>query len=75
MEQIIEFLIYIGDVITSVFDFFVDTVEGLAYCVELLAYFTAQIPLYFSWLPSEFVASVVMIFGIAVTYKILGREG
>lgn len=75
MELIIQFLSSLGNAILSVYEFFVDTIQGLAYCVKLLAYFTVNIPDYFGWLPSEFVAIVVMVFGIAVTYKILGREG
>lgn len=72
---ITDFISTIVEIIVFAFDFFVDTVEGLAYCVELLAYFTLNIPDYFSWFPTECLAPLVLVFGIAVTYKILGREG
>lgn len=75
MRTLIEFFKGIGTFIGSVFDFIIDTVEGLAYIVKLTAHFTAKIPDYFSWLPPEFLAMVVLVFLIAVIYKILGREG
>lgn len=75
MEAIINFLSGIGELLINVFDFFIDTVSGLAYCVKLLIYFTANIPDYFDWIPDSCLALIVLVFGVAVTYKILGREG
>ena len=75
MQVIIEWFQWLGDLVTSLFKFFVDTIEGLVYIVQLLTYFITKIPDYFAWLPSEFLTIVVLIFGVAVTYKILGREG
>lgn len=75
MEQIVEFLISIGKAIGSAFDFLIDIVDGIAFCVKLLAYFTLNIPDYFSWIPDGAIVAVTLIFGVAVTYKILGREG
>lgn len=75
MQAVLSFLRAAGDVLKSAFEFFVDTVEGLAYIVKLLAYFIEKIPDYFGWLPAEFLTIVVLVFGVAVTYKILGREG
>ena len=75
MEQIVDIFLSIGQFITSIFGFIIDIIEGLAYCVKLLAYFTANLPSYFSWLPLEFVVPIVTLIGIAVTYKLIGREG
>lgn len=75
MDAIISFLSTIGNVIVTAYQFLVDTINGIAYIVEILGYFLASIPEYFAWLPSEFVTIVVMTFSVAVVYKILGREG
>lgn len=75
MQTLINFFKGIGTFIGSVFDFIIDTVEGLAYIVKLTVHFTLKIPDYFSWLPPEFLALVALVFSIAVIYKILGREG
>lgn len=75
MDAIINFLKGIGDGIVAVFDFFIGFLADLVYLVQLTAKFLAQIPLYFSWLPSEMLALIGLIFAIVVLYKILGREG
>ena len=75
METLINFISSIADLIIGAFQFLVDTVQGLAYCVEMLIFFTANIPDYFAWIPDSCKALIVLIFGVAVTYKILGREG
>lgn len=75
METLIKFFEGIADFLTSVFDWFIDTIEGLAYIVKLTAHFIGKIPDYFRWLPSEFLALVALVFSVAVIYKILGREG
>lgn len=75
MEAIVGFLSSIGNVIVTAFEFLVDTINGIVYIVKILGYFVANIPNYFDWLPGEFVTIVVMIFSVAVVYKILGREG
>lgn len=75
MEAITSFLSSIGNVIVTAYQFLVDTINGIVYIVKILGYFVTNIPTYFDWLPGEFVTIIVMIFSIAVVYKILGREG
>lgn len=75
MGALIDFIGSIAELIIGAFQFLVDTVKGLAYCVKMLTFFTASIPDYFSWIPEPCITLIVLIFGIAVTYKILGREG
>ena len=75
MDVLIDFIGSIAELIIGAFQFLVDTVQGLAYCVKMLTFFTASIPDYFAWIPDSCLTLVVLIFGIAVTYKILGREG
>lgn len=75
MEVLINFIGSIGELVIGAFQFLVDTVKGLAYCVKMLTFFTASIPDYFAWIPDSCKTLIVLIFGVAVTYKILGREG
>lgn len=75
METLINFLGSIAELVIGAFEFLVDTIKGLAYCVKMLIYFTASIPDYFEWIPDSCKTLIVLVFGIAVTYKILGREG
>ena len=75
METLLNFISSIANLIVGAFQFLVDTVSGLAYCVQMLIYFTANIPDYFDWMPDSCITLVVLVFGVAVTYKILGREG
>ena len=61
--------------IGTAIDFLIDTVEGIAYVVQLTAKFLAALPSYFGWMPPTIKTLCIMVFSIAVTYKILGREG
>lgn len=63
------------DIIGTAFQFLIDTVEGIAFVVQLTAKFLVSLPTYFAWMPVQFKTLVMLVFGIAVTYKILGREG
>ena len=49
MQTLIDFFVGIGEFVLSVYQFIIDTVEGLAYIIKLTAHFTAKIPDYFSW--------------------------
>lgn len=75
LETIKNFFVGIADVITSLIDFVIGFIEDIVYVVKLCGTFVAKIPLLFSWLPQEAVALVVIIFGVVVIYKVLGREG
>lgn len=75
MDVIIEFLQGIGDFLISVGEFIVNFFMDIVYVIELTGKFLAMIPVYFSWLPPELLAMLVIIFGVVVIYKILGREG
>ena len=75
MEVLISFFSSISRLVIGAFDFLLDTVTGLAYCVKMLMYFTANIADYFQWIPPSCKSLIVLLFGVAVTYKILGREG
>lgn len=75
MDVIIEFIQGIGEAIVTAFDFVVSFFSDIIYVIELTGKFLAMIPVYFSWLPPELLAMLVIIFGVVVIYKILGREG
>lgn len=68
IESIIDFLDTIWNFVT---DFLSDTFEMIKLVGETLT----KIPSYLSWLPAEVVAPLVVLFGVVVIYKILGREG
>lgn len=75
MDAIVDALEDFFEVITDLVDFVFQLFEDLLTMIQLLGKFLAEIPSYFSWLPSGFVAVVVVLFGVVVVYKIIGREG
>lgn len=75
MDVILEFLSGIGEAIVTAFEFVVNFFGDIVYVIQLTGKFLAQIPVYFAWLPGELVGMLVIIFGVVVIYKILGREG
>lgn len=75
MQAILDFFTSFSEVISSVIDFVVGLVKDIVYLIQLTTTFVLEIPTYFSWLPGEFLATVVLIFTVVVLYKILGREG
>lgn len=75
MNALLDFLKGIGNAIVSVIDFVMGLFEDLVYMIKLLGQVVLNIPYYFSWLPPQILALVVLIISIVVIYKILGREG
>lgn len=75
MDAIIEFFKGIGTAITSIIDFVIGLFEDLVYMIKLLGQVVLNIPNYFSWLPAEILALIVVLISVVVIYKILGREG
>lgn len=75
VDAIIKFFTGIADAIAAGFGFLFSLIGDLVYLVQLTGKFLFQIPLYFSWLPGELLAMLVLIFTIVVLYKVLGREG
>lgn len=72
----------IGDAVETVVDF-LDTIwkfvkdftKSTFEMIELVGDTVKSIPDYFDWLPAGIVTSLVVLFGVVVIYKILGREG
>lgn len=75
LETIKDFFVSIGDFFVSIYEFVIGFFRDIAYVIKLTGEFVLKIPEYFDWLPTEVVALIVVIFGIVVIYKVLGREG
>lgn len=75
MQALLQFFKGIGNTIVSVVDFVIGLFQDLIYMIKLLGQVVLNIPAYFSWLPGELLVILVLIVGIVVVYKILGREG
>lgn len=68
IKSIVEFLDTIWQFVK---DFTSDTFE----MIRLVGKTATKIPDYLSWLPVEIVTPLLVLFGVVVIYKILGREG
>lgn len=75
MQVLIDFFSTIGNAIILIFEFIFSFFRDLVYIIKVTGLFLYQIPVYFSWLPSTLISSLVVLFGIVVIYKIMGREG
>lgn len=75
MQAILDFLKSVVDTVTFLIDFVIGMIKDIVYLIQLTAKFLANIPSYFSWLPGSFATMIVLLFGIVVVYKVLGREG
>lgn len=75
MDALLKFFEGIGNSIVSVIDFVIGLFEDLIFMIKLLGQVVLNIPSYFSWLPGEVLALIVIAIGVVVIYKVLGREG
>ncbi len=75
MDTILNILAEFARFFRHLVDFVVGFFQDLVYMIKLLGKFILELPMYFSWLPDQLVATLLLIFGIVVIYKILGREG
>lgn len=75
MDGIISFLRGIGTAIVAVFDFVIGFFQDLIYIIQLTGKFLLQMPTYFYWIPAELRSMLIVLLGIVVIYKIMGREG
>ena len=74
LQNIIEFLLSLGEMINSFFQYIITFVADSVYILLTVFYVSTQIPSAFSWLPDEFVSLLVVLFAIVVIYKFCGRE-
>ncbi|MBQ9839097.1 MAG: hypothetical protein IJO56_06390 [Oscillospiraceae bacterium] len=75
MQGILNFFQGIGDAIVAVIDFVISFFADIVYLIQLLGKALASLPGYIDWLPPEMVTLLIVLIGVVVIYKILGREG
>lgn len=75
MGAIITFFEGIVDAIAGAIDFLIGFIEDIVYIVKITGEFVLEIPSYLGWLPAPVLAIVVVVFGVVVIYKVMGREG
>lgn len=75
MNAIITFFEGIVGAITGAIDFLIGFFEDIVYIVKITGKFVLEIPNYLAWLPAPVLVIVVVVFGVAVIYKVMGREG
>lgn len=75
MNAIITFFEGIVDAIVGAIDFLIGFIEDIVYIVKITGEFVLEIPSYLGWLPAPVLAIVVVVFGVVVIYKVMGREG
>lgn len=59
---------------TFIWDLIVKFVEDIIYVVQSLASLVTRIPSYLSFLPSAFISVIMVGIGVAVVYKVIGRD-
>lgn len=75
MEVVISFFSGLADMVLTPFRWLASLIEDIAYIAKLLVKALAAIPSYFSWIPDDALAILLVIFGIVAIYKLAGREG
>lgn len=74
-EQIGTFLTQILDFFKMLWDFVSGLISDVVELTTLLVDASEQLPNYLSFLPSSISGALLVLLGIVVLYKILGREG
>lgn len=59
---------------TFIWDLIVKFVEDIIYVVQSLSSLVTRIPSYLSFLPSTFISVIMVGIGVAVVYKVIGRD-
>lgn len=75
MGAIVKFFEGFADAITGAIDFLIGFIEDIVYIVKITGEFVLQIPDYLGWLPAPVLTIIVVVFGVVVIYKVMGREG
>lgn len=76
MSKIVTMFTGLMDIIASLVSFAVDLIQSLVEMAVMLAVTLVKLPVWIAYFyPAELVAGSLVILSVAVTYKILGREG
>lgn len=62
------------EVLVDIWEILSNLVSDIPYIIGLLTSFLANIPGYFSWLPSEVVSLLITAFGVVIIYMISNRK-
>lgn len=65
----------IGSFLEMAILYLAKVIRDVVYLVDLMRRIVTNASSYFDWLPSMAVSFILLIFGVAVLYKVLGREG
>lgn len=75
LEKIWKVIKNLGEVISALTEFIFDMVGDLLYMIKLLAEVVVDIPEYLGFFPTIIITTVTTLIGVAVIFKVLGREG
>lgn len=75
LDAIFEAVETIVDFLDTIWKFVKDFTRDTFEMIELVGDTVKQIPDLLSWLPAAIITPLVVLFGVVVIYKILGREG
>lgn len=75
MDGIFKFFTSLGDIIKAVVDFIVNLFKDLVYALNLMKMILVKFPsLLTGWLPPAVISIAVVLIGIVIVYKIIGRD-
>lgn len=74
LQGIFDILKKIGDFFTSIVDFIVSFFGDVVKFVKMLGTFASKIPDWFSWLPAPVLALIVILVGVIILIRVLGRD-
>lgn len=75
MQAIFDFLNAISTILDGIGNFLTNLITEIVYVVRITSSVLDQIPSIFNWLPSTIASMILLILGVAVVYKVIGREG
>ena len=70
MDFLFDFFALFSEAITSAIDFLVSFVMDIVYIIQVIGSVLAQIPSFFSWMPTELSTIIVVDIGIAAVFRI-----
>ena len=74
MQAIVDFLSSIGKSILQGIEIVISLFEDLVFIIQLTGKFLAQLPSFFSWLPTPVVSVLLTTFAIVLVFRIAGRD-
>lgn len=75
LESILSAIESVVGFIDTIWQFIQDFTSDTFEMIKLVGDTVSKIPSYLSWLPPQIITPLIVLFGVVVIYKILGREG